>query len=160
MTKHSLYIKGLSQIVMSGPHNKNITCKIWISSDNTECWVDSPVVQIFKHALKPCVSCFRLTRDPDDIPNRKSSLSVQICRNGLAHVHIPLLLRKQWGIFNMLPAPLTVIPLYFPLFHTHGMLYPYSLSDGGGWSKMNVSFSESSQSILKRFSWNFVNPIL
>ena len=28
----------------------------------------------------------------------------------------------------------------------------YSLSDGGGWSKMKVSFSVSSQSILKRFS--------
>ena len=35
----------------------------------------------------------------------------------------------------------------------------YSLSDGGGWSKMKVSFSVSSQSILNRFSWNFVNPI-
>ena len=28
----------------------------------------------------------------------------------------------------------------------------YSLSDGGGWSKMKVSFSVSSQSILNRFS--------
>ena len=27
----------------------------------------------------------------------------------------------------------------------------YSLFDGGGWSKMKVSFSVSSQSILKRF---------
>ena len=35
----------------------------------------------------------------------------------------------------------------------------YSLSDGGGWSEMKVSFSGSSQSILKRFSWNFVSPI-
>ena len=28
----------------------------------------------------------------------------------------------------------------------------YSLSDGGGWSKMKVSFSVSGQSILKIFS--------
>ena len=35
----------------------------------------------------------------------------------------------------------------------------YSLSDGGEWSKMKVSFSVSSQSILKRFTRNFVNPI-
>ena len=35
----------------------------------------------------------------------------------------------------------------------------YSLSDSGGWSKMKVSFSVSSQSILKQFSWNFVNHI-
>ena len=28
----------------------------------------------------------------------------------------------------------------------------YSLSDGGGWSKMTVSFSVSSQSILDQFS--------
>ena len=31
----------------------------------------------------------------------------------------------------------------------------YSLSDGGGWSKMKVSFLVSSQSILKRLSRNF-----
>ena len=34
-----------------------------------------------------------------------------------------------------------------------------SNANGGGCSKMKVSFSVSSQSILKRFSWNFVNPI-
>ena len=32
----------------------------------------------------------------------------------------------------------------------------YSLSDRGGWSKIKVSFSVFSQSILKRFSWNRV----
>ena len=35
----------------------------------------------------------------------------------------------------------------------------YTVLDGGGWSKMKVSFSVSSQSILKRFLWHFVNPI-
>ena len=39
------------------------------------------------------------------------------------------------------------------------LLVDYSLSDGGEWSKMKVSFSVSSHSILKRFLWNFVNPI-
>ena len=36
----------------------------------------------------------------------------------------------------------------------------YSLSDGGGWSKMKVSFSVSRQSILKRWSRNFETIII
>ena len=36
----------------------------------------------------------------------------------------------------------------------------YSLSDGGGWSKMKVIFSVSSQSILKRLSQDFVTIII
>ena len=36
----------------------------------------------------------------------------------------------------------------------------YSPSDGGGWSKIKVSFLVSSQSILKRFSGNFATIII
>ena len=36
----------------------------------------------------------------------------------------------------------------------------YSLSDGGGWSKMKVSFSVSSRLILKGLSQNFVTIII
>ena len=39
--------------------------------------------------------------------------------------------------------------------HTVFSLGAYSLSDGGRWSKMKVSFSVSSQSILKGLSRNF-----
>ena len=35
-----------------------------------------------------------------------------------------------------------------------------SLSNGGGWSKMKVTFSVSSQSILKGLSRNFVTIII
>ena len=38
--------------------------------------------------------------------------------------------------------------------------FSYSLSDGGGWSKMKVNFSVSSQSIRKRLSRNFVTIII
>ena len=39
------------------------------------------------------------------------------------------------------------------------LTYSYSLSNGGGWCKMKVSSPVFSQSILNRFSRNFVNPI-
>ena len=49
-----------------------------------------------------------------------------------------------------------------PGIHTKMCFHPpvYSMSDGGGWSKMKVSFPVSSQSILKRFSRNFATIII
>ena len=40
--------------------------------------------------------------------------------------------------------------------HQNNCVQDYNLSNGGGWSKMKVSFSVSTQSILKRLSQNFV----
>ena len=42
----------------------------------------------------------------------------------------------------------------------HCFVLDYSLSDGGRWSKMKVSFLVSSQSILKRLSRNFATIMI
>ena len=59
--------------------------KIGITGGSTQHWVLSLVIPIFQHAL-PCVSCLRPTSYLDVNLNTKSPLSVQVCRNGLAHL--------------------------------------------------------------------------